>query len=189
MPAVAKKATFDPRANTETWEVTGDFTVWVWKRDVRNPGQMEKVRVGGRGGGSRRLRISTDERRYNEEQIVEENSSLNPFKNGLLRLVNSGDAASSDLEDVDPTYHWGDEQYAAFFDVRDPDIFREEATAITSELILRRLYMKGEKAATLDQLGILKELIEERYKAGGTQTTVREILEEEAKLGRTISGF
>lgn len=187
MPAKAKQ--FDPRANVETWEVTGDFTVWVWKRDVRNPGQMEKVRVGGRGGGSRRLRISTDERRYNEEQIVEENKHLNAFKNGLLRLVSSGDAGEGDIDDVDATYHWGDEQYAAFFEVRDPDIFKEECVAIDSELILRRLYMKGESVATMDQLGILKEIIEERYKSGGTQRTVREIMEEEARLGNSISGW
>lgn len=187
MPVKAK--TFDAKANVETWEVTGDFTVWVWKRDVRNPGQMEKTRVGGRAGGSRRLRLSTDERRYNEEQIVEENSALNPFKNGLLRLVDRGDAAQTDLEDVDETYHWDKEQYGAFFEIRDPDLFKSEAVAITSELILRRLYMMGEKTATMDQLQILRDIIEERYKAGGTQRTVREIMEEEAKLGNTISGW
>lgn len=175
-----------PTTNLEVWEVTGEFTVWVWKHDVRNPGHMDKVRAGGKAGGSKRLRLTTDERRYNEEQIVEENEGLNPFKNGLLKLIDSGKLA---VDDIDETYHWGEEQFMAFFEIRDPNLFQEQAEEITSELIMRRLYMYGEKAATLDQIAVLKELIEDRYKSGGTQGTVQEILDEESRLGRTISGF
>jgi hypothetical protein len=176
----------DPAANIETWEVTGEFTVWVWKHDVRHPGHMEKQRAGGKAGGSKRLRLTTDERRYNEEQVVEENKDLNPFTNGQLKLVDGG---KMPLDDIDQTYHWGDEQYSAFFEIRDVDLFKEQAEEIASELILRRLYMIGEKTATIEQREVLKEIIEVRYKAGGTQGTVQEILNDEAKLGKTISGF
>src|SRR4051812_13296503 len=86
----------------EIWEITTGGTVWVWTKDVRNPGHMQKTRVGGRAGGSRRLRISRDERRYNEEQIIDEMGEHNPFRNGSLKLV--GDAKDV-AEDVDTTYH------------------------------------------------------------------------------------
>lgn len=181
---------FDPTKSIETWEVTGDFTVWLWKHDVRHPGQMEKIRVGGRAGGSKRVRISTDERRYNEEQIIDEMSPENPFRNGLLKLLSvtaapGARATRKDLDDIDEKYHFTTEQYESFFDIRDEALFREAVEEITSELVLRRLYMYGEKLATQSQLEVLRDLIEGRYKSGGTQAAVREMLEEEERMGGT----
>lgn len=177
---------FDPRSNVETWEINTEGTVWVWTRDVRNPGQMQKTRVGGRAGGSRRLRISTDERRYNEEQIIDEMGTQNPFRNGALRLVSG---KPSDDADVDPALHWSAEDYQEFLKVRDPEVFEEALRDIKSELIVRRLLDFAEKDGTLPQVEAIRNIIEERYKVGGTQRTVREMLAAgEGAGGQPLSG-
>ena len=48
-----------------------------------------------------------------------------------------------------------------------------------SELILRRLAEMSEKMGTLVQVEALRDLVHERYPIGGTQRTVREMLEAE----------
>lgn len=166
----------------EVWEISTDGTVWVWKRDVRNPGNMEKVRVGGRAGGSRRLRITRDERRYNEEQVIEEMAEHNPFRNGALRLVSTEEVA----EDVDPRYHLTTDDLLELLQVRDEDLFRAAVEEIASELVMRRLYMVAEKNATAGQMDIIRGLIESRYKVGGTQKTVRELYAAGELAGGTV---
>lgn len=167
----------------ESWEITTGGTVWVWTRDARNPGHMQKTRVGGRAGGSRRLRISRDERRYNEEQIIEEMNEHNPFKNGSLKLVSSDDKPA---DDVDTTYHLDQADMLALLEVKDEETFKSEIEAIKSELIMRRLYMIAEKNATMAQLTIIREIVDERYKVGGTQRTVREMIETGERVGGTV---
>lgn len=186
--STTEAAAFDATKAIETWEVTGDYTVWLWKHDVRHPGQFEKIRVGGRAGGSKRVRLTTDERRYNEEQIIEEMRAENPFRNGLLKLVSVTGAPGTkisrkDVEDVDERYHLSADEYEAMFEVRNEDLFRGAVEEIDSELVMRRLYMFGEKFATVAQLEIIRDIIETRYKGGGTQAVVREMLEEEARMG------
>src|SRR5438093_28830 len=88
----------NPREVVETWEASGEGTIWVWMYDQRSRGYI-KHRVGG-SQGSKRLRITVDDRRYNEEQIIEEMAEHNPFRNGLLRLV-----SPSKANDIDTRYH------------------------------------------------------------------------------------
>ena len=155
----------------ETWEIVSEGTVWVWTRDVRRPGYMQKTRVGGKAGGSRRLRITRDERRYNEEQIIEEMREWNPFRNGALKMI----ASRGEIpDDVDTTYHLDNGDLLALFDLKDEELFRAEIEAVRSELVLRRLYMIAEKAATVAQLAVVKETIEGRFGVGGTQQSIRE---------------
>jgi hypothetical protein len=169
----------------EVWEISTEGTVWLWKHDVRHPGQMEKVRVGGRAGGSRRLRISRDERRYNEEQVIEEMAGENPFRNGALVLISTEDRA----EDIDSRYHLTEADLASLLELRDEDLFRAEVEDIKSELVMRRLYMAAETKATVGQLDVIRSIIEERYKVGGTQKTVREMMAQgEFSGGTVISG-
>jgi hypothetical protein len=70
----------------ETWDMLSEETVWVWVKDPR-AGTMTKKRLGGKGGGGTRvLHITSDDRRFNQEQIVEENATTDPFTNGALKL-------------------------------------------------------------------------------------------------------
>ncbi len=154
----------------ETWEITTDGTVWVDKMDARE-GRYVKTRVGGRQGGSRRLHITRDDRRFNQEQVVEEMKHSDPFTNGALVLVSAERA-----DDIDSTYHLTTEDLGRLLEIRDTALFESEVSDIKSELILRRLKELGESQATVAQLEFITELIRERYKVGGTQRTVREMM-------------
>lgn len=160
----------------ETWEVTTGATVWVSTYDRRED-QYKKTRVGGRAG-TRRLHISRDDRKYNQESVVEEMVGHDPFTNGTLRLL---DASTRD-DTLNQRYHLSTEDLLALLEVKEEDLFKTEITEITSELILRRLYGLAEKHAQVWQLEFIRQVIDDRYKAGGTQRTVREILAAGEKL-------
>lgn len=174
--------TFDARRNIETWEITTEGTVWVLVSDPRDPSGYKKQRVGGRAGGSKRLRLSTDDRRYNEEQIVSEMQTSNPFRNGLLRLIDQ-----TNQDDVVKTYHLTNDDLLTILEIRDEEMFEEAVRDITSELIIRRLAAIGEKSATMSQLTFIKDLIEDRYKVGGTQKAVQEIFDDSTGGGIRLS--
>lgn len=157
----------------EQWEIVTDGTVWVWTKDVRQPGYMQKTRVGGKAGGSKRLRITRDERRYNEEQIIDEMISSNPFRNGSLKLIKSR-TDEAVAEDVDLTYQLDNDDLLQLLSVRDDELFRSEVEGIASELILRRLYAIAEKNATVSQLEIVRAVLNDRFAVGGTQQSIRE---------------
>lgn len=175
-------ATFNAKTNIETWEITTEGTVWVLVSDPRDPSGYKKQRVGGRAGGSRRLRLSTDDRRYNEEQIVNEMETSNPFRNGLLRLIDQ-----SNLDDINTTYHLTNDDLLTILEIRDEPMFEEAVQGITSELIIRRLAAVGEKSATMGQLNYIKGVIEDRYKVGGTQRSVQEIFDDTKSGGIRLS--
>ena len=164
----------------ETWEITGNFTVWVWVYDRRED-KYKKQRVGGRDGGSKRLHISVDDRRFNQEQVVEEMKTADPFVNGALILVSAEKA-----EDIDATYHLTGEDLANMLEVKDLDLFNEEINDIKSELILRRLRELAETQGTVKQLESIQDLLNSRYKIGGTQRTVREMIEAGERIGGEV---
>lgn len=174
---------FDPVKNIEVWESVTDGTVWVYVKDPRDPQGYRKARVGGSiGGGSRTLRISTDDRRFNQERVVEEMRSHDPFVNGMLRFVSSG----PQIDDIDPRYHLADEDLIAMLEVRDQDIFKEAVEEIGSEVVIRRLRAIAERQGTGGQLEIVDNVIDERYRVGHTQKVVREMMDEEAAAAGTI---
>jgi hypothetical protein len=171
-----KDTDLPPGTDVETWEsVKGTGTVWLWIYNSRDR-QYQKTKLGGPAGGARRIRISRADRQYNEEQILEENWGLNPFRNGMLRLV-----SPSQDETLDLSNQFTDDQLLRFFDVRDEVPFEANVRAVTSELVIRRLKDLAERAATLGQLAVLKAIIDERYRTGGTQKAMREYFAEEAK--------
>lgn len=155
----------------ETWEITTEGTVWVWKMDARE-NKYVKQRVGGRQGGSKRLHISRDDRRFNQEQVIDEMKSHDPFTNGALVLVSAEKA-----DDIDSTYHLTIDDLLRLLEVKDQALFESEVADIKSELILRRLKEVAETKATVAQLEFIRDTIDARYKVGGTQRTVREMIE------------
>lgn len=165
----------------ETWEATTESTTWVWTYDRRDD-KYVKVRVGGKGGASRRLHISRDDRRFNQEQVVDEMKLHDPFVNGALRLVSTEKA-----DDIDATYHLTEEDLVAMLSVRDQVLFEVTVEDIKSELLLRRLKDVAETHATVAQLEFINELIVERYKVGGTQRTVAEMMASGETLGTVLS--
>jgi hypothetical protein len=166
----------DPRDLIETWELNGDGTVYVYTYNPRDR-VYGKTKVSSTSG-SRRLRISVEDRRYNEEQIIEEMQQHNPFRNGLLRLVSAEKA-----DDIDATYHLTSDDLRELLAVRDEDDFRDGVEGIHSELMVRRLKQVAEDEGTMRQNEIVREIIEARYKVGGTQKTVQEMIDEGEKLG------
>ena len=140
--------------------------------------------MGGRAGGSRKLHISPDDRRFNEEQVIEEMGEHNIFRNGTLRFISATDGSIP--ADVDTKNQLTLEDMKALLEIRDEDLFREEVTELTSELIVRRLKNLAEKDGTVAQNEVLTELIEERWKVGGTQRTVRELIEAGERVGGQV---
>ncbi len=163
----------------ETWEVMIEGTVWVHVYDRRDD-RYVKQRVGGREG-SRRIHITRDDRKYNQERLPDENKGLDPFTNGALRLV---DSATRD-ESLDTRYHMTPADIAELLEIKDEDLFREAVEAIESELIVRRLRALAETDGTVAQNSVLREVCEARWPIGGTQKSVREMIEAGERIGAT----
>lgn len=156
----------------ETWESVVAGVVYVWVYDRRDDKYIKQA-VGGRSA-SKRLHISRDDRKYNQELIPPENRDHDPFTNGALRMK---DAATRD-ESLDIRYHFTDEDLKTFFEIRDEKLFTEAVEAVESELILRRLEAVAEKEGTVAQHETVRELVRRRYPIGGTQRTVAEMFRE-----------
>jgi hypothetical protein len=161
----------------ETWEIAVPGTVYVWVYDKRDD-SYRKQHVGGKSG-SARLHITRGDRKYNQEQIPVENRALDPFTNGALRLIESAERD----EALDIRYHYTNEQLVEMFEIRDPELFKSEIAEIESELILRRLYAMAEDNGTVTQVEALREVLQDRYPIGGTQKTVREMIEAGERIG------
>lgn len=159
---------FDPEKNIETWENQTESTVWLLVRDPRDASGYKKQRVGG-NQGSKRIRLSTDDRRYNQEQVVDEMNDHDPFTNGRLLLVDEARA-----EDVVTTNHKTAGDLEEYLAIKDLDLFTESIEEIRSELTIRRLYGIAEKTGTAPQVEALAVLIEDRYGNAKTQESTRE---------------
>lgn len=159
----------------ETWEIVTPGTIYVWVYDRRED-RYDTQGVGGRS--SKRLHLTRDDRKYNQELVPLENRHLDPFTNGSLRLV---DCATRD-ETLDMRYHLTDADLKQMFEVRDRTLFLEAVSSIESELVLRRLADLADENGTVAQLETLKDLIRERYPIGGTQKAVREMIEAGERL-------
>lgn len=162
----------------ETWESVIPGTVYVWLYDRRDDRYI-KQGVGGRS--SKRLHISRDDRKYNQELIPVENVQHDPFTNGALKFV---EAATRD-ETLDMRYHLDKSDLEQLFKVRDVNLFLEGIKDIESELVLRRLADMAEDHATVTQNEALKDLIRERYPIGGSQPSMKEELEAEQRMAGT----
>lgn len=162
----------------EVWEAQTSAMVYVYQRDrdPRNPTGYRQVKVG--GSGSKRLRITTADRVFNQEQVLEENIHLDPFSNGSLKRVDGGsnDGIMTD-EDLTELLGLGEEA------------FEETVREMDNELTVRRLAEFVQNNGRVTQLEIVRSVIEDRWKVGGTQRTVREMIEaEELAGGEVVSG-
>lgn len=164
----------------ESWEIAFDGSVSIWVYDRRNDEYKKQVVAG--HYGSRTMHLSRDDRKYNQELIPDECKHLDPFINGQLRLL--GASADRD-ENLDVRNHYSNDELATMFEVRDPELFREAMEGITSEVVLRRLQNMAETHATVAQNETLRDLIQRRYPVGGTQTTVKEMIEAGDRIGAT----
>jgi hypothetical protein len=158
----------------ERWEITVPGQVAVWTYDKRND-QYVRTTVGGKRG-SKTLRISRDDRKYNEENIPDENAKLNPFRNGALRLLTDPDA------ELDTRNHYADAELAQLLEERDVDAFQVVLDGIDSELIMRRLVSLAEATGTVAQLDAVRSAVKARWPIGGTQKTIRDMLAAGEKL-------
>lgn len=174
---MARPAVSEEDAVIETWEVAFPGEVWVWVYDRRND-EYKKQLVSQRTG-SKMLHISRDDRKYNQELIPDECKHLDPFVNGLLRLLG---AATRD-ENLDVRNHYSNDDLIGMFEVRDGALFEEALEDLTSEIVLRRLMTLADDHGTVTQNNILRELIEKRFPVGGTQKTVREMYEAGERIG------
>lgn len=164
-------------AIVETWEIAFPGAVWVWVYDRRED-VYKKQQVGQRTG-SKTLHITRDDRKYNQELIPDENRHLDPFTNGSLRLLGAADRDES----LDVRNHFSEEDLIAMFEVRDPSLFAEALEDVDSEVVIRRLQNLADEHATVAQAAALRELIDRRYPVGGTQRTIREMLEAGDRIG------
>lgn len=169
-----------PGDTIEVWEAQTPAAVWVYQRDPRASTGYKMVRVGG-PNASKRLRITKDDREFTQEQILDENRHHDPFTNGSLKRIDA----------KNPTANLGivtDEDLEAFLEF-DNAVFEEAVRDIDSELTVRRLKDLVEQRGTVPQHEILREVIEEKWKVGGTQKTVQEMIDAgEAAGGITLSG-
>lgn len=171
-------ATAVDKDTIEVWEAQTASSVWAYQKDARDPTGYRMVRVGG-PNASKRLRITTDDREFTQEQILDENRHLDPFTNGSLKRIGAGPEGNLGIiTDEDLV------EYLSF----EPDVFEEAVREMESELTVRRLKDLVEARGTVAQHEIVKDIIEERWKVGGTQKTVQEMIDAgEAAGGITLS--
>lgn len=160
----------------EVWEIQIPGTVWTRVRNPEIPGTWKTIRANG-AKGPKRLSLTSEERRYNQELVPEENEHLDPFKNGSLKCVQG---APKDVKT------WlTDDDLSAIIGLEDETLYQEEVSSITMELTLRRLLDLAERTATVPRYEFLRELVQDRYAVGGTQRAVQEMID----AGERLEGF
>ena len=153
-----------PGSLVEIWEATTEQTTWLNLFDNLNGG-WRAARVGGGSGASKRIQLTVTERRFNQDQIPEECLQLDPFSNGALICVQGEARTANQIDDaaIIALLTGPDEKFIASID------------GIKSELLLRRILTISAKHATNERYTYLRDLIDQRYRVGGTQRAMREL--------------
>ena len=168
-----ERGVFSEMRVVEIWEAVTEATVYIHVRDTLNGGWKAK-RVGGKGAG-RRLQISVEERRYNQDLIPDEGIKFDPFVNGMLICV-QGDEVQGSMTNDD---------LLSVLKLDDDDTFVEFINDIESEIVVRRLLAMSEKHASKSRYDSLLDLVDRRYRVGGTQRVVQEMID----AGERLQGF
>lgn len=155
-----RRLTREALDQVELWEVTSDSTVWIQVRDHVNGGWRHQ-RVGGRG--AKRIQLTVEERRFNQDMIPDENIGLDPFSNGLLRCL-QGDGDNTNAAD--------EKDLVALVQLEDEDEFRRRVEAIDSEVLLRRVVTVAEKAASNPRYLYVKDVVDRRYRPAKSQPSL-----------------
>lgn len=151
-------------AEQETWQSQTDATVFVYKKDRRS-GDWKPERVGGPNGKAR-VRLSSDEREYNQELVPEENAHLDPFTNGRLVRVDQNQDGVVTREDL-----------AGLLTVETEEELGAVMADIEDELTLRRLLEVAATDGKMWQVEVLRNEVDDRYSVAKSQRAVVEMMQ------------
>ncbi len=156
----------------ETWETTTGGTVYVQVKDPRQPGGWRQTKVGGKS--AKKLRITVEEREFNQELIPEDNQEHDPFLNGLLVRTHPKDAPKgvNELSDAD---------LIEMLQMDSDEVFMEAVKSLASEVVLRRLVALAERHTNLLRLQELQAFVDAKYRVGKTSKVVAEMIADDAK--------
>lgn len=148
------------RPHEEIWELTCDSRVSLEVSNER--GGTKDITAQGTG---QVLRITTVDREMAEEVVRD--AELNPFRNGMLIRVDNGPHTPSPDE-------LSDEELAAMFELDNDDF--EAVLPNLSEVNVRRLKaMTVQADVKHQQVQILGQYIEDRYRIGGSMPSYDEM--------------
>jgi hypothetical protein len=158
----------------EIWEATTDSIVFLNVKDpVKKGWKQVKVTL----QGPKRVQITLEERRFNQSQIPEENLALDPFSNGQLICV-QGDAKGTNM--------LTDDDLVTILTLDDDEGFEAAVTDLDSEVLVRRLLGLSETRATHNRFEFIRDLVDVRYRVGGTQRTVQQMIDDGEKVSATL---
>lgn len=169
------------QAEVEIWESTIAGTLFIQVHDPRRKGEWRPARVSGKGTGNSRLKLTRDEREFNQEMIPERNAGLDPFTNGALVCISGRPA-----DEAKSRYELTDTDLLDLLAITDDTVFTEALEGTESELVIRRLLDLAEKHSTVARYSQVRDLVEDRYKCGGTQRTVQEMIDAGERIGATM---
>lgn len=159
----------------ETWESQTKASVFVYKKD-RRTGDWKTTRVGG-PNGPKRIRLSVDEREYNQEMIPDENVHLDPFKSGRLLRIDGDSGGVITNEDLH-----------ALLVTDSQEEFVVTIAEIDDELTLRRLLALAAEAGRMWQVEMVRDEVDDRYGVSKSQKMVIEMMQSpDGSLDETVS--
>lgn len=147
----------------ETWEAQTNSTIFLYKKDRRS-GDWKSERVGGPNGKAR-IRLTVEEREYNQEMIPEENAHLDPFKSGRLVRVDAVSEGIATREDLVALLSSNEEDF--------PLVVED----IEDELTMRRLLEVAATDGRMWQVELLRDEIDDRYSVAKSQRAVLEMMQ------------
>lgn len=157
--------------DVEIWEATTESTIWLHTLDtLAGNGAWTQRSVGG-PNGNRRIHLTVRERRFNQDRIPSSNAHLDPFINGML-IARQGSQQSPN--------GYTDEQLITLLKMpSDADAaFEQVVQSITSEVLIRRLFGLAERNAPAYRRDWLEDVVDDRYRIGYTQRSLRTDLPE-----------
>lgn len=162
---IAQQATGkDPSQVMETWEITTEGRVWFQTTTYNRFGQPQDkdVSLGPKKMGAR-IKISQADRERNQEMA--QSPEFDAFTNGLLVRVDADQNANPKTASTDAL---STADLLAIYEKRDA-AFREAVEAL-GQVPIRRLREMAEAVdASMSQVAILDEVIEERYRKSSSQ--------------------
>lgn len=148
----------DPKLVEEVWESTTGGAAHVWTKDPQNTRNwIQKKRAG--GPGNPKLRLTVEEREYNQDLVAWGNDHLDPFKNGMLRRI-SPESETSD-EGVENQY--SNEDLIKLVTVGSDSRYSKIIRDIESEVVLRRMVPLAQKHASNLRWEEIKAVVKERF--------------------------
>lgn len=163
------------RTTFETWELQVAGAVWVFRKDGRS-GEYRQMKLSGRTG-PKRVTLTVDDREYYQSRLRDDRQHYDVFTNGSLVQIDDKGNKVGELTD---------ELLGKVLDL-EGEAFEEAVVEIDLELTMRRLYELAQREATVPKVEFIRSIIDERYRVGGTQRSVREMFEDGEVDRLTIS--